>query len=127
MSELRTITSAEELDFGKLTDPQSGEGILPVVCIDESRLISLGLAAYLMQGYANFEAVAETLQSGRATFWSRSKQRLWTKGEQSGNFLLVTAAYSDCDMDSLLLNVEPQGPACHTGSRSCFEIPPKLA
>lgn len=123
MSEMRTITSADELDFGKLADPQSGEGIVPVICLDEQLLASRGLAGYLMQGFANFDAVAETLQSGRATFWSRTKQRLWTKGEESGNYLLVRAAYIDCDQDSLLLNVEPQGPACHTGAFSCFEIP----
>ncbi|RUO78756.1 bifunctional phosphoribosyl-AMP cyclohydrolase/phosphoribosyl-ATP diphosphatase [Idiomarina tyrosinivorans] len=74
----------------------------------------------LMQGYVTPEAVAETLQSGWVTFFSRSKQRLWTKGEQSGNRLQLVSLHSDCDNDSLLALVEPLGPTCHLGTNSCF-------
>jgi phosphoribosyl-AMP cyclohydrolase / phosphoribosyl-ATP pyrophosphohydrolase len=73
-----------------------------------------------MLGYMNREALAETLASGRVTFWSRSKGRLWTKGESSGNFLALRAVAVDCDGDTLLILAEPAGPACHTGTRTCW-------
>jgi len=74
----------------------------------------------LMQGYMNREALQVTLASGRVTFFSRSRQCLWTKGETSGNFLNLTAIAADCDHDSLLLAARPDGPTCHTGAESCF-------
>jgi phosphoribosyl-ATP pyrophosphohydrolase/phosphoribosyl-AMP cyclohydrolase len=76
----------------------------------------------LMLGYMNQEALEKTILEERVTFFSRSKKRLWTKGETSGNFLSVVSMKTDCDLDSLLITVHPQGPVCHTGSRSCFGI-----
>ncbi|WP_313534637.1 phosphoribosyl-AMP cyclohydrolase [Sphingomonas sp.] len=74
----------------------------------------------LMLAHMNAEALAVTLETGKATFWSRSRGRLWTKGETSGHFLKVVEARIDCDQDALWLRVEPHGPACHTGAASCF-------
>jgi phosphoribosyl-ATP pyrophosphohydrolase/phosphoribosyl-AMP cyclohydrolase len=74
-----------------------------------------------MLGYMNDEALAATQSSGKVTFYSRSKQRLWTKGESSGNFLIVDSIKVDCDKDTLLINAQPQGPTCHTGSATCFD------
>lgn len=74
----------------------------------------------LMLGYMNREALDLTLSSGRLTFYSRSRQRLWTKGETSGNFLLLKSGELDCDADSLLFQVLPEGPTCHTGSETCW-------
>lgn len=76
--------------------------------------------AILMQGYMNQESLAATLNSGKATFFSRSKQALWVKGETSGNFLNVEQVLSDCDQDSLLIACTPIGPSCHLGTESCF-------
>lgn len=75
----------------------------------------------LMLGYMNEEAFAKTKKEGRVTFFSRRKQRLWTKGETSGNFLKVQSYHLDCDRDTLLLKVIPAGPVCHNGTVSCFE------
>ncbi len=74
----------------------------------------------LMQGFANSEAVATTLQSGRITFFSRSKNRLWTKGESSGHFLKLQSLSADCDRDSLLALALPDGPTCHVGTETCW-------
>jgi phosphoribosyl-AMP cyclohydrolase len=74
----------------------------------------------LMLAYASPEAVAATLESGYAHFWSRSRSRLWKKGETSGNMLKIRRVLVDCDKDALLYQVEPAGPACHTGRESCF-------
>ena len=74
----------------------------------------------LMLGYLNRDALSQTLQSGKVTFWSRSKQRSWTKGETSGNFLMLRSIHIDCDHDTVLFLVEPTGPTCHLGSNSCF-------
>jgi len=74
----------------------------------------------LMLGYMNQDAFDKTEKEGKVTFFSRSKNRLWTKGETSGNFLLVKDIQLDCDMDTLLIKAEPIGPTCHTGSTSCF-------
>jgi len=76
--------------------------------------------AILMQGYMNVESLQQTLSSGKATFFSRSKQALWIKGETSGNFLNVKQVLADCDKDSLLIACEPIGPSCHLGTESCF-------
>ncbi|WP_407520555.1 bifunctional phosphoribosyl-AMP cyclohydrolase/phosphoribosyl-ATP diphosphatase HisIE [Lacibacter sp. MH-610] len=74
----------------------------------------------LMMGFMNEAALAQTESSGKVTFYSRSKQRLWTKGEESGNFLLVKQVLLDCDHDTLLIKAEPQGPTCHTGADTCW-------
>lgn len=74
----------------------------------------------LMVAHLNAEALALTLETGEATFWSRSRGRIWKKGETSGNVLRVVEARIDCDQDALWLKVVPAGPACHTGARSCF-------
>lgn len=74
----------------------------------------------LMQAYMNAESYAVTLETGRACFFSRSRARLWTKGEESGNFMYVSEILADCDSDCLLVKVRPAGPACHTGSDTCW-------
>jgi phosphoribosyl-AMP cyclohydrolase / phosphoribosyl-ATP pyrophosphohydrolase len=82
----------------------------------------------LMQGFMNLDAITETLNKGLVTFYSRSKQRLWTKGETSDNVLKLISAFTDCDNDSILILAEPQGPTCHLGSQSCFdEAQPNLS
>jgi phosphoribosyl-AMP cyclohydrolase len=78
----------------------------------------------LMVGWMNDEALARTLSSGRVTFWSRSRQELWRKGDTSGNVQYVKQVALDCDGDALLVRVEQVGPACHTGARSCFDTHP---
>jgi phosphoribosyl-AMP cyclohydrolase / phosphoribosyl-ATP pyrophosphohydrolase len=95
-------------------DWNKGEGLLPAV-VQHWRS-----GAVLMQGWMNEAALRATLDSGKVTFYSRSKQRLWTKGETSQHFLLLREAMTDCDSDSLLLRAEPLGPTCHLGSDSCF-------
>jgi phosphoribosyl-ATP pyrophosphohydrolase/phosphoribosyl-AMP cyclohydrolase len=77
----------------------------------------------LMVAYMDREALARTVETGDAHFWSRTRQRLWRKGESSGNVLHVEAIQADCDADALLLSVHPSGPVCHTGERSCFRAP----
>ena len=74
----------------------------------------------LMLGYMNEESLAKTKELGKVTFYSRSKNRLWTKGEESGNFLHVVSIAEDCDNDTLLIKVNPVGPVCHTGADTCF-------
>lgn len=75
----------------------------------------------LMLGYMNAEALEKTQKEGLVTFFSRSKNRLWTKGETSGNFLKVKSINIDCDADTILIKAEPQGPTCHTGAKTCFK------
>ncbi len=89
-------------------------GLVPVVVQDRSS------GDVLMVAWADAEALARTAETGLAHFWSRSRRALWRKGETSGNRLRVVEARADCDRDTLLLVVEPEGPACHTGIRSCF-------
>ncbi|GAB4504786.1 MAG: phosphoribosyl-AMP cyclohydrolase [Anaerolineales bacterium] len=89
-------------------------GLLPVVVQDAETL------QVLMVAWANAEAVRRTLESGEAWFWSRSRGELWHKGATSGNRMRVRRALVDCDADTILLLVEPLGPACHTGAVSCF-------
>ena len=89
-------------------------GLLPVVVQDRAS------GDVLMVAWANAEALARTAETGLAHFWSRSRQALWRKGETSGNALRVVEARADCDRDTLLLVCEPDGPACHTGARTCF-------
>lgn len=90
------------------------DGLVPVIIQHELTL------QVLMLGYMNEEALRQTQQEGKVTFFSRRKNRLWTKGESSGNFLIVKDLKIDCDNDTILIRVEPQGPTCHTGSTSCF-------
>lgn len=80
----------------------------------------------LMLGYMDAEALRRTLTSGRVTFWSRSRQEYWRKGDTSGNVQHVRAASLDCDGDTLLVQVEQVGPACHTGAHACFDVDPVL-
>ncbi len=96
------------IDFNKTN------GLVPVI-IQDCRNQHV-----LMLGYMNEEAYTKTLQEGKVTFFSRSKNRLWTKGETSGNFLLVKDILIDCDKDTILIKAEPKGPTCHTGATSCF-------
>ncbi len=98
----------KDLDWAK------GGGLLPVVVQDADTL------RVLMLGYMDEAALVATRESGKVTFYSRSKQRLWTKGESSGHFLDVVAVRVDCDADTLLVTAHPRGPTCHTGSDSCF-------
>ena len=99
---------------------KKGNGLVPVVIQDNTTM------QVLMVGYMNEEAVAKTMKEGKVTFFSRSKNRLWTKGETSGNYLNVIDIKPDCDNDSLLVKVNPEGPVCHTGTNSCFnETTPK--
>lgn len=78
----------------------------------------------LMLGYMDAEALRRTLTEGRVTFWSRSRQEYWRKGDTSGNRQYVRGAALDCDGDALLVKVEQHGPACHTGQRACFDVTP---
>lgn len=96
-------------DFEKYSD-----GLIPVIVQDEHSL------RVLMLGFMNEEAYLKTTAQGRVSFYSRSKQRLWTKGETSGNFLEVKEMMLDCDNDSLLVKAKPAGPVCHTGKDTCF-------
>lgn len=98
----------------KMIDFNKSNGLIPVIIQDNNTLL------VLMLGYMNEEAVQKTLIEGRVTFFSRSKQRLWTKGEESGNFLNVISIKNDCDNDTLLIHVIPDGPTCHTGSFTCW-------
>ncbi|SMG22775.1 phosphoribosyl-ATP pyrophosphatase /phosphoribosyl-AMP cyclohydrolase [Sphingobacterium psychroaquaticum] len=97
-----------------MLDFKKGDGLIPVVIQDNQTL------EVLMLGYMNEEAWEKTQADGKVTFFSRSKNRLWTKGEESGNFLTMVSSAVDCDNDTLLIKVIPAGPTCHTGSRSCF-------
>ena len=95
-------------------DFNKGNGLVPVIIQDAQTL------RVLMLGYMNEEAYEQTQSTGRVCFYSRSKQRLWVKGETSGNFLNVAHIALDCDNDTLLITVKPDGPACHKGTTSCF-------
>lgn len=95
-------------------DWEKTEGLLPVIIQDYKTL------EVLMLGYMNAEALEKTQADGKVTFFSRSKNRLWTKGETSNNFLYVKELFVDCDNDTVLIKADAVGPTCHTGSRSCF-------
>jgi phosphoribosyl-AMP cyclohydrolase / phosphoribosyl-ATP pyrophosphohydrolase len=98
-----------QLDFDK------NNGLIPAVVQDAQTL------KVLMLGYMNAEALEKTKTEGIVTFYSRSKQRLWTKGETSGNFLKVSEILGDCDGDTILIKANPVGPVCHTGADTCFQ------
>ncbi|MEJ6767140.1 MAG: bifunctional phosphoribosyl-AMP cyclohydrolase/phosphoribosyl-ATP diphosphatase HisIE [Gammaproteobacteria bacterium] len=91
------------------------KGLIPVVIQNKTTL------NVLMLGYMNLEALQLSIKSNEVTFFSRSKNRLWTKGEESGNKLIIKDMYLDCDVDALLIKAEPLGPTCHKGTTSCFE------
>lgn len=103
-----------EADIGALAWDKMG-GLLPAIVQDAST------SRVLMVGYMNADALAATLDGGFVTFFSRSKERLWQKGETSGNRLRFRGAFEDCDADALLILAEPEGPTCHLGNTSCFE------
>lgn len=97
------------IDFGKYTD-----GLVPAIIQDAIT------NKVLMLGFMNEAALAQTKETGKVTFFSRSKSRLWTKGEESGNFLMLKDIRVDCDNDTLLVKASPVGPVCHTGADTCF-------
>lgn len=97
-----------KVDFAKMG------GLVPAIIQDYST------SKVLMLGFMNEEALRKTEETGKVTFFSRTKNRLWTKGEESGNFLNVVSMAIDCDQDTLLIKVNPVGPVCHTGSDTCF-------
>lgn len=96
------------LDFSKM------DGLVPAIIQDNKT------QKVLMLGFMNEEAYNKTKETGKVTFWSRTKNRLWTKGETSGNFLNVVSMEADCDNDTLLIKVNPTGPVCHTGADTCW-------
>lgn len=97
------------IDFSKNAD-----GLIPAIIQDTTT------KSVLMLGYMNVEAYQKTIDTQKVTFYSRTKQRLWTKGEESGNFLNLVAIKNDCDNDTLLIQVKPQGPTCHKGTDTCW-------
>ncbi|WP_116127134.1 bifunctional phosphoribosyl-AMP cyclohydrolase/phosphoribosyl-ATP diphosphatase HisIE [Lewinella sp. IMCC34183] len=104
-----TKNTQGQVDFSK------DNGLVPAIVQDSTTRV------VLMQGYMNAEALERTLDSGHVTFYSRSKQRLWTKGETSGNTLSLVRIDADCDRDSLLVRADPAGPVCHTGADTCWD------
>jgi phosphoribosyl-ATP pyrophosphohydrolase/phosphoribosyl-AMP cyclohydrolase len=102
------INTNEKIDFEK------GNGLVPAI-VQHYKTNTV-----LMLGYMNEEALQKTQKTGKATFYSRSKKRLWTKGETSGNFLIVKDILIDCDQDTILVKADPMGPTCHTGNDTCF-------
>jgi len=109
---------SQQPDPSQQLDWDKGAGLLPAIIQDAAS------GAVLMLGYMTREALAATRTSGHVTFWSRSKKRLWTKGETSGHFLAVKQIAADCDGDTLLILAEPNGPACHTGTATCWGSQP---
>ena len=105
------------MTFDDFNLEKCADGLLPVIVQDATTL------KVLMLGYMNREAYDKTANEGRVTFFSRTRNTLWTKGETSGHFLLVKDMYADCDSDTLLIKAEPIGPTCHRGTTSCFDTP----
>jgi len=108
-----------------MTDPISREAFLNAVTFNKDGLVpviaqSHATGAVLMLAWMNRQTLEETLSSGEVTYWSRSRKRVWRKGETSGNTQRLVEAWIDCDGDTLLLKVDQLGPACHTGAPSCF-------
>lgn len=99
----------KEINFDK------GDGLVPAIIQDDKT------GKVLMLGYLSPDSYKRTLESGKVCFYSRSKNRLWTKGESSNNFLNVVQIIQDCDQDTLLIKVDPEGPVCHTGNDTCFD------
>jgi phosphoribosyl-AMP cyclohydrolase / phosphoribosyl-ATP pyrophosphohydrolase len=98
-----------------MLDFKKSDGLIPAIIQDDQTL------EVLMLGYMNEEAYNKTVEENKVTFFSRTKNRLWTKGEESGNFLYVKNIRVDCDSDTLLIKATPVGPTCHKGTRSCFD------
>ncbi|MFD1605133.1 bifunctional phosphoribosyl-AMP cyclohydrolase/phosphoribosyl-ATP diphosphatase HisIE [Flavobacterium artemisiae] len=98
-------------------DIKSAHGLIPAI-IQDSETKNV-----LMLGYMNEESLQKTIETQKVTFFSRSKQRLWTKGEESGNFLNLVSIKNDCDGDTLLIQARPVGPTCHTGADTCWQEP----
>lgn len=105
------------MTFNDFDLSKNADGLLPAIVQDATTL------KVLMLGYMNKEAFEKTAATGLVTFWSRSRQCLWTKGETSGNFLHVENMYPDCDADTLLIQARPDGPTCHRGTPSCWDTP----
>ena len=103
-----------EFEFMELNFSKNKDGLIPVIIQDS---ISMTV---LMLGYMNDEAIRKTKKTGNVTFYSRTKKRLWTKGEESGNFLRLVNMKVDCDNDTILIYVKPEGPTCHLGTDSCW-------
>ena len=103
------------MTFDDFNLSKNADGLLPVIIQDATTL------KVLMLGYMDRAAFDKTVAEGRVTFFSRSKQRLWTKGETSGNFLNVVKMFPDCDADTLLIQADPVGPTCHRGTTACFD------
>jgi phosphoribosyl-AMP cyclohydrolase len=114
MSELTNETVGEVVERATF----NGDGLLPAIIQED------GTKQVLMLGFMNAEALRRTLIEGRVTFWSRSRQELWRKGDTSGNVQYVKSAALDCDGDALLVTVDQVGPACHTGAHACFDVDP---
>lgn len=108
------IADLDALDFDK------GDGLIPVIVQHADS------GEVLMLGFADRPALERTLRDGRVTFYSRTRERQWQKGESSGHHLGLVSLHADCDADTVLARAEPTGPTCHTGARSCFEAPPVL-
>lgn len=106
---MKVLNKISDIDFAKL------DGLVPAVVQDNNTQV------VLMVGFMNADAVQKTLETGKVTFFSRTKNRLWTKGEESGNFLNVAKILIDCDNDTLLVKANPLGAVCHTGADTCFE------
>lgn len=109
------MIDTDSIDFAK------SDGLVPAIVQDATT------GAVLMLGYMNRDALAQTIQRRRAVFWSRSKQRLWEKGETTGHTLDVVDIAHDCDNDTLLVTATPRGPACHNGTLTCFGDEPRTA
>jgi phosphoribosyl-ATP pyrophosphohydrolase/phosphoribosyl-AMP cyclohydrolase len=105
------------MSFDDFNLSKTADGLLPVIIQDATTL------KVLMLGYMNREAFDKTVAEGRVTFFSRTRQQLWTKGETSGNFLNVREMFIDCDGDTLLIQADPVGPTCHRGTTACFDTP----
>lgn len=105
------------MNFSDFNLSKNSDGLLTVVVQDEATL------KVLMVAYMNREAFEKTVETGKATFYSRSRGTLWTKGETSGNYIQVVKMFPDCDNDTLLIMGRPYGPACHRGTTSCFDTP----
>lgn len=107
--------SVEDREQGPTFAPKfDRDGLITAVVVDEAN------GEVLVVAHMNSEAINRTLESGNVTFWSRSRQCLWMKGETSGNVLKVAELLVDCDQDALMIRARPAGPICHTGARSCF-------
>ncbi|TAD81180.1 MAG: phosphoribosyl-AMP cyclohydrolase [Sphingomonadales bacterium] len=107
--------TTEERESGTVFAPKfDAAGLVTAVVVDD------GSGAVLVVAHMNAEALRATLETGKVHFWSRSRERLWMKGETSGHVLFVDRVLVDCDQDALLIRARPAGPTCHTGAKSCF-------